>query len=195
MGPGTADATRDDPAVVVSRVESSAARILTACGASHVAWRVWGAGAPLVLLHGASGSWTHWLRNVEPLALRFRVLVPDMPGFGDSAMPPEPHTADTLADLIAAGLDAILGPSAALDLAGFSFGGIIGGLVAERLGRRLRTLALIVPGGLGLPLAPLPALRATAPGAGLDEVRRAHRENLARLMIADEARVDDLAVF
>ncbi len=68
-------------------------------------WRSWGAGPPLVLLHGASGSWTHWIRNVLPLAARFRVLAPDMPGFGDSDAPPEPHTADGLADLVVAGLD------------------------------------------------------------------------------------------
>ena len=91
-------------------------------------WRSWGEGPPLVLLHGASGSWTHWIRNIRPLAARFRVLVPDMPGFGDSDAPPEPHTADGLADLLAAPLNVMLPPPTRFDLAGFSFGGIIGGL-------------------------------------------------------------------
>jgi len=30
-------------------------------------WRLWGAGAPVLLLHGGSGSWTHWLRNIPAL--------------------------------------------------------------------------------------------------------------------------------
>ena len=40
----------------------------------------------MLLLHGGSGSWTHWLRNIQPLVDAGRqVLVPDLPGFGDSA--------------------------------------------------------------------------------------------------------------
>jgi pimeloyl-ACP methyl ester carboxylesterase len=100
----------------------------------------------------ASGAWTHWIRNISPLARRFRLLVPDMPGFGDSDTPPEPHTADALAVLVASGLDQVA-PGAELDVAGFSFGGIIAGLVAARLGHRVRALALIGAGGIGLPLA------------------------------------------
>ncbi|MHA1570054.1 MAG: alpha/beta fold hydrolase, partial [Alphaproteobacteria bacterium] len=30
-----------------------------------------GQGAPVVLVHGGSGSWSHWARNVGPLAERF----------------------------------------------------------------------------------------------------------------------------
>ena len=57
-------------------------------------WHLWGQQgfdaslAPLLLLHGGSGSWTHWLRNIDALvASGRRVLVPDLPGFGDSAAP------------------------------------------------------------------------------------------------------------
>jgi len=158
-------------------------------------WRIWGEGPPLVLLHGASGSWTHWIRNVVPLAARFRVLVPDMPGFGDSDAPPEPHTADGLADLVASGLDAILPPPAELDLAGFSFGGIIGGLVAARLTRRIRTLVLLATGGLALGRTPTRPLLRIQSGMAPDEIRRVYRENLRTLMIASADKVDDLAVF
>ena len=79
-----------------------------------------GAGPALALLHGASGSWTHWLRNIPALAERFTVLVPDMPGFGDSDDLPEPHTAERLADAVAAGLRALVPPPAEIRLAGFS---------------------------------------------------------------------------
>lgn len=158
-------------------------------------WRVWGAGRPLVLLHGASGSWTHWIRNVLPLAERFRVLVPDMPGFGDSDLPSGPHTADLLADAIAPGVDAVIGPSEDFDLVGFSFGAVIAGLVAARLGSRVRTLVLLGAGALGLTPIAMPTLTPIAPGSTAAEIARAHRENLRLLMIADARRIDDLAVF
>ncbi len=184
----------EDPAGFVSKVESLAARAVTRAGGGAMVWRSWGAGPPLVLLHGASGSWTHWIRNVLPLAARFRVLAPDMPGFGDSVAPPEPHTADGLADLVAAGLDVMLPPPAELDLAGFSFGGIIGGLVAARLGRRLRRLVLLAPGGLGLGALGSPALLQIEPAMEPEQIGAAHRENLRRLMLGTPQSADDLAV-
>jgi len=179
----------------VSTVDSTAARQTTPCGSGSMTWRLWGAGRSLVLLHGASGSWTHWIRNILPLSAHFRLLVPDMPGFGDSDMPPEPHTAETLAGVTASGLDVVAQRGDHLDLAGFSFGGIIGGLVAAILGRRVRTLALVGPGGLGLRAAPTPALLRSDPAAGPGDLERVHEENLRRLMMANPARVDDLATF
>ena len=178
----------------VADVDSRGSRHRVPCGPVVMESRTWGAGEPLVLLHGASGSWTHWIRNVLPLAARFRVIVPDMPGFGDSDSPPEPHTADALADLVAAGIEALLPSPARLDIAGFSFGGIIGGLVAARLGRRVRALVLLGSGGLALSYPPPPGLVRIAPADTAAAVRHAHRENLARLMFGDPARIDDLAV-
>ena len=184
----------EEPEAFVSRIESLATRSVALVGDGSIVWRSWGAGPPLILLHGASGSWTHWIRNVLPLAARFRVLVPDMPGFGDSDTPPEPHTADGLAKLVAAALDAMLAPPTALDLAGFSFGGIIGGLVAARLGRRIRTLVVLGVGGLGLGPPPPRALLRVESAMASEEIRRVHRENLRILMLGDPESADDLAV-
>jgi len=182
-------------AAFVSRIESVGTRAIIPCEAGATVWRIWGEGPPLVLLHGASGSWTHWIRNVLPLAAWFRVLVPDMPGYGDSDAPPEPHTADGLADLVASGVNALLPPPTSLDLAGFSLGGIIAGLVAARLGRRLRTLVLLGTGGLALGGAPTRPLVRIRSAMRPDEVRHVYRENLKTLMIASNDKVDDLAVF
>lgn len=188
--PGPAPAG-DWPASIVQSLDTAARRRVTAGG---MVWRSWGAGRALVLLHGAHGSWTHWIRNVAALATRFRVLAPDMPGFGDSASVPEPHTAEALAAVVSTGVDQMVPPPETLDLAGFSFGGIVAGLVAARLGPRVGTLALLGPNGMALPREPLPALR--RPGAAMapGEIAQVHRDNLAALMIADPARVDDLAV-
>jgi pimeloyl-ACP methyl ester carboxylesterase len=179
---------------VIDEIEARATRTVTAVASGAMVWRAWGAGPPLVLLHGASGSWTHWIRNVLPLAAHHRVLAPDMPGYGESDAPPEPHTADRLAELVAAGIDRMLPPPAAFDLAGFSFGAIIGGLVAARLGARLRTLVLLGPGGLGLePASPRPLLR-LEPGMTPEAIRQVHRENLRTLMLARPESADELAV-
>ncbi len=152
----TADSTSAD---FVAHIESLGTRAVIPCEAGAMVWRIWGEGPPLVLLHGASGSWTHWIRNVLPLAARFRVLVPDMPGYGDSDAPREPHTADGLADLVTSAVDTLLPPPNSFGLAGFSFGGIIAGVVAARLTRRVRTLVLLGTGGLALGRTPTRPLR------------------------------------
>jgi pimeloyl-ACP methyl ester carboxylesterase len=158
-------------------------------------WRTWNVGAagvPLVLLHGAAGSWTHWLLNIPALSERLRVIVADLPGFGDSDMPPEPYTADSLADIVADGVTRLL--PGRFDLAGFSFGAIIAGLVAARLGTRVRRLVLVAPNGMALPRAELRPLARPGPEAAVAELREVHRENLGIMMLADPDRVDDVAV-
>ena len=56
-------------------------------GGVPIYYQVAGAGPPLVLLHGLSGSGRWWVRNVGPLAERFRVHVVDLIGFGHSRGP------------------------------------------------------------------------------------------------------------
>jgi 2-hydroxy-6-oxonona-2,4-dienedioate hydrolase len=184
----------DATAAFVAWIESLGTRVVLCTGEGTMVWRTWGQGPPLLLLHGASGSWTHWIHNVVPLAARFRVLVPDMPGFGDSDAPAEPHTADRLADLVIAALDMIVPPPTRLDIAGFSFGGIIGGLVAARLGARVATLVVLGAGGLGLGPSPTPPLLRLEPAMPPERVREVHRENLRRLMLAGQDKADELAV-
>lgn len=182
------------PPLTVCRLDTTAVRLTTPCGSGRLVWRAWGCGRPLVLLHGATGSWTHWIRNVAALGERFRVLVPDLPGYGDSDAPPDPPTADTVADVVSAGLDLVVPPPAVVDLAGFSFGGIIGGLIAARQGTRIGTLVLLGSNGMALSRGHLPPLRRLAPGLTDEAERAVHRANLAALMFGDPARVDDLAV-
>ena len=50
--------------------------------ALHV--RTLGKGAPLVLLHGFAMESRHWLPFAYPLAFRYRVIIPDLRGFGAS---------------------------------------------------------------------------------------------------------------
>ena len=74
-------------------VEANGARL-------HVAEA--GTGAPLLLLHGWPEYWATWQPMMDRLGGRFRLLVPDLRGFGDSDKPSRPfgpaqHAADMAA--------------------------------------------------------------------------------------------------
>jgi 2-hydroxy-6-oxonona-2,4-dienedioate hydrolase len=178
----------------VDGIAAEAERVETPCGDGRMVWRVWGAGPPLVLFHGGYGSWTHWIRNVLPLSRAFTVVAPDLPGLGESATPPEPHTAEGLARILVEGLDLVLPRHERLHLAGFSFGGVLGGHVVAQLGRRVRAFTVVGSNGLGLVRQPT-VLRRVPPGAATEEAWTVHRHNLGALMIADPAKIDELAVY
>ena len=179
---------------LVDGIAAEAERCETPCGEGNMVWHCWGSGPPLVLLHGGYGSWSHWIRNVLPLSRSFRVIAPDLPGLGESATPPEPWTAQGLAAIIVAGLDEIVPRSDELRLAGFSFGGVIGGNVAAQLGDRVRSFTVVGSNGLGLVRSPTP-LRRVPPAADEAEEFATHRYNLNQLMIADPAKIDELALY
>ena len=179
---------------LVEGIAAEAERFETPCGEGCLVWRSWGEGSPLVLLHGGYGSWTHWIRNVLPLSRQFRVLAPDLPGLGESATPPDPWTAGGLAAIVVAGIERILPRDAELRLAGFSFGGVIGGSVAAQLGDRLRNFTVVGSNGLGLERSPTP-LERVPPDADEVEEFATHRYNLNQLMIADPGKIDELALW
>jgi 2-hydroxy-6-oxonona-2,4-dienedioate hydrolase len=178
----------------VESVAAEAQRLCTPCGDGNMVWRIWGSGPPLVLLHGGYGSWTHWIRNVLPLSRMFTVAAPDLPGLGDSATPPEPHTAEGLARIIVEGLEAVVAKLTGLHIAGFSFGGVLGGHVASQLGDRVSTFTIVGSNGLGLIRQPTD-LRRVSEGAPEAAALTVARHNLGALMIADPAKIDELAVY
>ena len=178
----------------IAVIERTAQRHTTMIAPTRIVWRVWGAGPPIVLVHGDAGSWTHWVRNVLPLAQRFRVIVPDLPGYGESDALPGPITPERLADALADGLGALPGAHRTYRLAGFSFGGIVAGHLAANEGACVERLVLLGAGGLGLPRPPDPKLRRPRPDMAPAEVLAVHRRNLASLMFGDPGGVDDLAV-
>ncbi|MGC2200118.1 MAG: alpha/beta hydrolase [Stellaceae bacterium] len=184
----------EEAVAFVEGVAAEAQRLETRCGEGRMVWRIWGIGPPLVLLHGGYGSWTHWIRNVIPLSQVFTVAAPDLPGLGESATPPEPHTAEGLTKIIVEGLEILFPNDDGLRIAGFSFGGVLGGHVAVQLGERLRSFTVVGSNGLGLVRQPT-ALRRLPEGASDAEALAVARHNLGALMIADPAKIDELAVF
>jgi pimeloyl-ACP methyl ester carboxylesterase len=53
-------------------------------GPAEIYYQVAGAGSPLVLIHGLSGSCRWWSKNIAELARHFQVYVVDLIGFGSS---------------------------------------------------------------------------------------------------------------
>jgi pimeloyl-ACP methyl ester carboxylesterase len=180
----------------VDALRRGADRFETPCGDGTVVWHRWGptGGKQMLLLHGGSGSWTHWVRNIEPLARAGRaVWVPDMPGFGDSAAPSDGHDADVLPGWLERGLQALVG-STPLEVVGFSFGGLVAGLWAQAMPARVARLVLVGSPGLSAELLPpLDLRRWDLLPAGAPSMA-AHRHNLLQLMLAREAAANDLAV-
>jgi pimeloyl-ACP methyl ester carboxylesterase len=182
------------PEEIQAHVEGLAVRTGTPCGDGQMVWRSWGQGAPLVLLHGGYGSWSHWIRNVLPLARHRRVIAADLPGLGGSAAPPEPHSAESLADILVAGLEQLLPRDTKLELVGFSFGGVVGGHVAARLGTRLRRFVIVGSNGFGLPRADLAPMGSWRRAETREERLQVHRQTLAAMMFADATRIDPVAL-
>ena len=78
--------------------------------------RVRGAGHPVVALHGSASSGAQWRSLVGYLEGRFRVITPDLPGYGASAHLPVGGLAGD-ARAVAALIDRIGGP---VHLVGYS---------------------------------------------------------------------------
>jgi len=110
-----------------------------------------GNGTPVVLLHGGGPGATgvsNYARNIEALAQRFRVIVPDMPGYGASSK--DLDLSDPFGDLAAA----VRGLLDELDidrahLVGNSYGGAAALRLALDRPDKVDRLILMGPGGIG----------------------------------------------
>ena len=143
------------PAEFIATLDRTGTRRTTPNGAGNLVWRVWGKGTPLVLLHGGTGSWMHWVRNIEALADDFMLLVPDLPGSGESGNPPAPVSADSIGAALAGGVASIIGPQTGFAVAGFSMGGLIAGYLVRHAGACAQCLVLVGATGTGAPRGPL----------------------------------------
>jgi pimeloyl-ACP methyl ester carboxylesterase len=180
---------------LIEALDSAATRRTTPVGDGEMVWRIWGTGDPLVLLHGGTGSWMHFMRNIEDLSRDFMLLIPDIPGSGESASPTMPTSAEKVAAALLAGIDAILGPASRFSVGAFSMGGLISGYLAKLAGERLTCLVLIGATGTTAPRAPIEPMVSWRRLPTVAEKLAAHRKNLAILMVRDPDAIDDAALW
>lgn len=167
---------------------------------ARMVWHGWGdAKLPtVVLLHGGSGSWTHWVRNIAPLRdAGWRVLVPDLPGFGDSDLPPGCTDVDALPAHLHAGLQQLQQSgqcSDAVSVVGFSFGGMAGALWLAEHAQDAKRLVLAGAPGMGLTVPERIPLKGWRHLPTPEAQAQVHRHNLMALMLQNPNSLDDLAL-
>ena len=192
-------ATDPESPAEIQRLLARATRLETPCGGGAMVWHVWQpvrptGRPPVVLLHGGSGSWTHWLRNIDALLAAGRqVYAADLPGFGDSALPASGSDADVLPEPVEQGLQLLLG-DAACELVAFSFGGMVAGFIAAQFPARAQRLVLVGAPGLGV--ASRNTITLTRWRHLSDPVEReaVHRQNMAALMLRRPESITALAL-
>ncbi|MEM7405372.1 MAG: alpha/beta hydrolase [Pseudomonadota bacterium] len=170
----------------------------TPCGDGRMAWREWGAGPTVAVLHGGSGSWRHWIANIPTWQQHFRLLVADLPGLGDSDMPPKHFDHDDLlssvrdlADIVIAGIRALAdGP---VHVVGFSAGSITGAQMTAAYPDEVLSLHLAGASGLGIPWGGLAGrLRGMRDDMTREERLGAQGHNLGLIMLSQPAAADSI---
>jgi len=100
-----------------------------------------GAGPVVLLVHGFPLDHTMWRPQIEALGGQYRVIAPDLPGFGRNPPVDGTLTMEHLADSLAALLDA-LGIDEKICLCGLSMGGYVAFRFWHRHAGRVRALVL-----------------------------------------------------
>lgn len=114
-----------------------------------------GDGAPVLLIHGSGPgvtAWANWRLNMPELAKRFRVIAPDMFGFGYSASKGRIEDKRVWVDQVASLLDS-LGIDK-VSMVGNSFGGGITLAFMIAHPDRVERAVLMGPAGLDFPITP-----------------------------------------
>lgn len=118
-------------------------------GSSAIHYRVMGEGTPVVLVHGFGEDSQIWDRQAGQLQHNFKLIIPDLPGSGRSALLPagRPATIEEYATVLKALLDHISSSLPAAErrynMIGHSMGGYITLAFAEKFGSSLNSIGLV----------------------------------------------------
>jgi 3-oxoadipate enol-lactonase len=99
-----------------------------------------GAGPPIVLIHGYPFNRSLWTEQTEALRSRYRVVTPDLRGFGESDSSEGPATMNQMAEDVAALMDALEIEQAVIG--GLSMGGYVALAFVKMIPARVKALVL-----------------------------------------------------
>ena len=183
----------------IEKFEIGSKKLFISTVETTVCWRIWGKGQPIIFLHGGYGSWRHWIKQVIYLAKDYQILVPDMPGFGESSDLKSDHTPENVSlNLYQTFMKLKITDLDNINLVGFSFGGLISGHLSYQFlkkGIELKNLILVGPGGTGARRGPMREMVRRTPKMSFEEILRAHFENLKILMIKNPKNIDLLSLY
>jgi pimeloyl-ACP methyl ester carboxylesterase len=125
-----------------------------------------GVADPVLMLHGSGpgvSAWANWRLNMSALGERYRVVAPDLVGFGYTERPEDVHySLETWRDHVWAFLDAL--GLARVSVVGNSLGGRIALAMAGQHPERVGRMVLMGAPGVGMTITEgLKALRAYQP--------------------------------
>lgn len=106
-------------------------------------------GETIVMVHGFGADKDNWLRMARHFSGHYHVVVPDLPGFGESSRPAGSYDVGTQAERLADFIQAL--GVGKVHLVGNSMGGHIVALYAARYPDRVRSLALFDNAGVTAP--------------------------------------------
>jgi len=95
-----------------------------------------------VLLHASAGASLQWRKLIGEIAIRYRVVAPDLIGYGVTPMTPHTPAMADETGMIAALANVLPGP---FHLVGHSYGGAVALEAARTIGHRLKSLVLYEP--------------------------------------------------
>src|SRR5215210_3952019 len=107
---------------------------------NQLAYTDTGAGRPIVLIHGYPFNRSLWTEQIPALSNSYRIIAPDLRGFGDSDASQDPSTMDRLAADVALLMDHLEIPRATI--CGLSMGGYVALAFYKQFHSRVRALVL-----------------------------------------------------
>ena len=109
-----------------------------------------GKGQTILLLHGFGANKDNWIRFAKYLANDYHVVIPDIPGFGESSqIQNENYAAESQLKRIDRFTEVL--KLERFHLAGNSMGEMLAGMYGAKYPQKVLTLALLAPGGVGSP--------------------------------------------
>lgn len=183
------------PPEIVAAIAAQGQVFETPCGNGRMVWRRFGSGRPVVLAHGGSGSWTHWIKTIPALQDRYELWVADLPGLGDSDMPHHPHTPESCGKAMALGVKSLIPRERRPHIAAFSFGAHVSTFALLELQDWVASFIVSGAASMGLPQGPGIEFPREAPNMSEADKKEVHRRLLEILMIANPDRIDALAIY
>lgn len=145
---------------------------------------------PVLLLHGLGGSADRWTKVIPYLSRKYRLIIPDIIGFGYSDKPHVEYTIDFFIKFIKKFLN-ILNISD-VNIIGSSFGGLLALEYAIKYEEEIKKLTLVAPAGMMRYVSTtLKHYISAALYPTYENVQRAYREMIYDSSMVSEDSIED----